>query len=178
MTVRIEKSEHIWTIIHSRPEARNGMDPISAQELTDAFLEFDSNPNARVAVFWGEGGAFCAGWDLKFAASLSDPQKFANEIDTLNFPEGSGPTPRGPLGPSRLELSKPVIGAIEGPAVGGRYGTCHVVRCTGDGRDRLSWGLLSSLGYHLDGWRNCSPTTACRTGQSFGDRHDWPQGTS
>ena len=119
MTVRIEKEDRVWTVIHSRPEARNGMDPDSAQALTDAFLEFDADPEARVAVFWGEGGSFCAGWDLKFAASLSDPQRFSAEINTLDFPEDGGPTPRGPLGPSRLELSKPVIGAIEGPAVAG-----------------------------------------------------------
>lgn len=119
MVVRIEKEGPVWTVIHSRAEARNGMDPDSAQALRDAFLEFEDDADARVAVLWGEGGAFCAGWDLKFAASLSDPQKFDDEINSLNFPEDGGPPPRGPLGPTRLELSKPVIGAVEGPAVAG-----------------------------------------------------------
>lgn len=119
MVVRIEKEGPVWTVIHSRAEARNGMDPDSAQALKDAFLEFEDDADARVAVLWGEGGAFCAGWDLKFAASLSDPKKFHDEINSLNFPEDGGPPPRGPLGPTRLELSKPVIGAVEGPAVAG-----------------------------------------------------------
>jgi len=120
MTVRIEKEGRVWTVIHSRPEARNGMDPVSAQELCDAFLEFEKDAEAYVAVFWGEGGAFCAGWDLKYAASLADPEKFQKEIiEDLAFPPGANPSPRGPMGPSRLELSKPVIGAIEGPAVAG-----------------------------------------------------------
>ena len=119
MVVRIEKQDFIWTVIHSRPEARNGMDPESALALHDAFLEFEDDPNARVAVLWGEGSAFCAGWDLKYAASLKDPAKAAQEMGALDFPTDAGPTPRGPLGPTRLELTKPVIGAIEGAAVAG-----------------------------------------------------------
>ena len=54
MTVRIEKSGSVWTVIHSRPEARNAMDPDSADALTEAFLEFDRDDSASVAVFWGE----------------------------------------------------------------------------------------------------------------------------
>ena len=121
MTVRIEKSGPVWTIIHARPEARNAMDPESAAALQDAFVEFDAEEHASVAVFFGEGGAFCAGWDLKYAATLSS----ADDITELEFPEGIGThgngaaLPRGPMGPSRLMLSKPVIGAIAGPAVAG-----------------------------------------------------------
>ncbi|MBO9450052.1 crotonase/enoyl-CoA hydratase family protein [Tropicibacter sp. R16_0] len=119
MVVRIEKDGHIWTVIHDRPEARNGMDPVSAQELHDAFLEFESDPEARVAVLWGAGGAFCAGWDLKHAASLADPEKWAADMKELAFPEDGGAPRRGALGPTRLELTKPVIAAVEGPAVAG-----------------------------------------------------------
>jgi enoyl-CoA hydratase len=119
MAVDIEKQGAVWTIIHNRPEARNAVDPEAAEALTDAFLAFEASDEARAAVFWGAGGSFCAGWDLKFAASLSDPGKRKQEFDYLNFPIGSAPATRGPLGPSRLELSKPVIGAIEGPAVAG-----------------------------------------------------------
>ena len=120
MTVRIEKDGAVWTVVHSRPAARNGVDPDSAQALTDAFMEFENDPSAYVAVFWGEGGAFCAGWDLKYAASLKDKDKMQKEIiEDLAFPMGSNPAPRGHLGPSRLELTKPLIGAIEGPAVAG-----------------------------------------------------------
>ncbi len=121
MTVRIEKDGSVWTVIYSRPEARNAMDPASADALTEAFLEFDADAQADVAVFWGEGGAFCAGWDLKFVSTL-DP---GNPLAELDIPrakaDGSngGDIPRGPLGPSRLELDKPVIGAIAGPAVAG-----------------------------------------------------------
>jgi enoyl-CoA hydratase len=115
MAVRIEKSGAVWTIIHSRPEARNAMDPRSAGDLVAAFEQFDADESAHVAVFWGEGGAFCAGWDLKTVSDLDldDP------VGALDFPEDGGKAPRGPLGPSRLELSKPVIAAVEGPAVAG-----------------------------------------------------------
>lgn len=116
MTVEIEKNGDIWTIIHNRPEARNAMDPASADALVAAFEEFDKS-DAKVAVFYGEGGAFCAGWDLKYAQTLNGNRR--DELRELDFPVGSGVPPRGPLGPSRLELNKPVIGAIEGPAVAG-----------------------------------------------------------
>lgn len=119
--VRIEKTGAVWTIIHSRFEvARNAMDPESADALVAAFKAFDTDPTASVAVLWGEGGAFCAGWDLKYASTLSDRDAFQKDmVEGLAFPTGANPAPRGPLGPTRLELSKPVIGAVEGPAVAG-----------------------------------------------------------
>jgi enoyl-CoA hydratase len=120
MSVRIEKAGAVWTIVHDRPEARNAMDPASADALTAAFLEFDAAKDASVAVFWGAGGAFCAGWDLKYVSTL-DPSYPLGELDipTLGSHINGGEIPRGPLGPSRLELDKPVIAAIEGPAVAG-----------------------------------------------------------
>ena len=119
--VRIERHGAVWTIVHSRfQEARNAMDPASADALVEAFREFDANDSASVAVLWGEGGAFCAGWDLKFAGTLSDRVAFQRDIvDGLAFPTGANAAPRGPLGPTRLEMSKPVIAAVEGPAVAG-----------------------------------------------------------
>ena len=120
MTVRIEKDGPVWTVIHNRPEARNAMDPDSAQALYDAFLAFDADETASVAVFFGEGGAFCAGWDLKFVSTLDT--KYPNkELDftTADARGNGGEIPRAPMGPSRLELDKPVIAAIEGPAVAG-----------------------------------------------------------
>ena len=96
------------------------MDSASADALVEAFQAFDRDSTASVAVFWGEGGAFCAGWDLKFAATLTDRDRFETEIvQGLAFAPGTEPLPRGPMGPSRLELSKPVIAAVEGPAVAG-----------------------------------------------------------
>ncbi|GJD49997.1 putative enoyl-CoA hydratase echA8 [Methylobacterium crusticola] len=120
MAVYVEKSGPVTTVINDRPNARNAGDPETADALTSAFLAFEADPDARVAVFWGAGGAFCAGWDLKYAATLADRDRFQAEIvEGLAFPPGSAPSPRGPLGPSRLELSKPVIAAVEGPAVAG-----------------------------------------------------------
>lgn len=117
MAVRIEKSGPVTTVIHSRPEARNAMDPASADALVEAFISFNADPDARVAVLFGEGGAFCAGWDLKYGASLLGKDEPLRE---LNFPtDERAPLPRGPLGPTRLELDKPVIAAVAGPAVAG-----------------------------------------------------------
>lgn len=119
MTVRIERLGSVATVIHSRPEARNAVDPESAVALTEAFQDLDRDPETRAIVFWGEGGAFCAGWDLKYAQAFTDPARFENDIvEGLGFPLEGAP-PRGPMGPSRLEMSKPLIAAIEGPAVAG-----------------------------------------------------------
>lgn len=114
MVVRIEKDGPVWTVINSRMEARNAVDPETARALYDAFLAFEAEESAAVAVFWGEGGAFCAGWDLKRAATLSEP----DAIDAYDFTDAPTP-PMAPMGPSRLDLSKPVIAAVAGPAVAG-----------------------------------------------------------
>jgi len=118
MAVRTEKNGTVWTIIHSRPEARNAMDPESAEALFEAFTAFDADDSASVAVFWGEGGAFCAGWDLKQAAQR-DPDGKDGRMTALDFEPDEPSHIIGPMGPSRLELSKPVIAAVEGPAVAG-----------------------------------------------------------
>src|SRR3954463_3014046 len=96
MAVRIEKNGSVWTVIHDRPEARNAMDPESADALTTAFLEFDANRAASVAVFYGAGGAFCAGWDLKYVSSL-DAARPLSELDISPArPHGNGgEIPRG-----------------------------------------------------------------------------------
>jgi len=118
MSVRVEKRGPVTTVINSRPEVRNAVDPATAVALVEAFEQFDADPEARVAVFWGEGGAFCAGWDLAYASSLADD---SNPLAELDFPASQAPVPRGPMGPSRLMLSKPVIAAIAGPAVAGGF---------------------------------------------------------
>jgi enoyl-CoA hydratase len=105
MSVRVEKDGAVATVILSRPEARNAVDPDTARALADAFRAFDADADASVAVLWGEGGTFCSGADLKaFAAGRYDDIR----------EEGDGP-----MGPSRLLLDKPVIAAIEGYAVAG-----------------------------------------------------------
>jgi enoyl-CoA hydratase len=114
MSVRIEKQGKVWTVIHSRPEAKNAMDPASAEALERAFLEFDRDAEAAVAVLWGEGGAFCAGFDLKHAAT--------GTLSAEGYPaDPEAPLPRAPMGPTRLALDKPVIAAIAGPAVAGGF---------------------------------------------------------
>lgn len=93
------------------------MNPDSAEALYEAFLEFEQDDSAAVAVFWREGGAFCAGWDLKHASALDDPEP----LSELNLPRDGGhhgngsDVSRAPMGPSRLELDKPVIAAIAPP---------------------------------------------------------------
>jgi len=119
MSVEIDKDGDVWTIINNLPEARNAVDPDTADALVAAFEEFDRS-DAKVGVFWGAGGTFCAGWDLQYASTLTEPARFQKEIvDDLAFPLGSAQPPRGPLGPSRMELSKPMIAAVEGAAVAG-----------------------------------------------------------
>lgn len=105
MPVRTERSGPVTTIVLSRPEVRNAVDGPTAAALADAFREFDADPDAAVAVLWGEGGTFCAGADLK-----------ALGTDRSNHvtPDGDGP-----MGPTRMRLSKPVIAAVAGHAVAG-----------------------------------------------------------
>ena len=101
-------------------QARNAVDPATADALYDAFADFAKSQDSQVAVFHGRGGAFCAGWDLKYGATLNDPAEFDREVrHRLAFPIGSAPPPRGPMGPSRMEFDKPIIAAVEGPAVAG-----------------------------------------------------------
>ena len=114
MPVRTDKDGPVWTIVHSRPDVRNAMDPEHARALYEAFLEFDADDTAHVAVFWGEGGCFCAGWDLRHVSDLTT----GDALEQLNFKDTDEPS-LAPMGPSRLELSKPVIAAVAGPAVAG-----------------------------------------------------------
>ncbi|WJR79903.1 crotonase/enoyl-CoA hydratase family protein [Bradyrhizobium sp. NP1] len=120
MPVRIEKKERVATVILSRPEARNAVDPDHAEALYEAFLNFDRDDAVDVAVFCGEGEAFCAGADLKSLAKrgIATAENRATH-KSLEFSGFGMPLPRGPMGPTRLKLGKPVIAAIEGPAVAG-----------------------------------------------------------
>src|SRR2546423_15531671 len=123
MAVRIEKDGPVWTVIHDRPEARNAMDPASADALTAAFLEFDADKDACVAVFYGAGGAFCAGWDLKYVSALDADYPLGElDISTARPRSNVGGISRRPLGPPRLPPVKPGVAAGEGPAVAGAGG--------------------------------------------------------
>ncbi|WP_128801257.1 MULTISPECIES: crotonase/enoyl-CoA hydratase family protein [unclassified Streptomyces] len=105
MPVRTERQGHVTTVVLSRPEARNAVDGPTAAELVAAFREFEADEEARAAVLWGEGGTFCAGADLKAIGSARG-NRVAEDGD-------------GPMGPTRLRLSKPVIAAVAGHAVAG-----------------------------------------------------------
>ncbi len=105
MSVRTEKAGPVTSVILSRPERRNAVDRDTAEALAAAFVAFDADASAHVAVLWGEGGTFCAGADLRAVT-----EGRGNRIE---------PGGHGPMGPTRLALSKPVIAAVAGYAVAG-----------------------------------------------------------
>ncbi len=106
MSVRIEKNNHVTTVIIDRAHVRNAVDAPTARALVEAFREFARDENARVAVFTGAGGNFCAGADLKAIAA----GEHMNELHA----DGDAP-----MGPSRMLLGKPVLAALAGYAVAG-----------------------------------------------------------
>ena len=103
--IQVERSGPVTTVILNRPEVRNAVDGPTAAALAQAFADFDADPDSSVAVLFGEGGTFCAGADLK----------------ALGSPDGNRTEPDGlaPMGPTRMQLSKPVIAAVCGHAVAG-----------------------------------------------------------
>jgi enoyl-CoA hydratase len=105
MSVRVEKSGPVTTVILDRRERKNAVDRATAEALAAAFRAFDADPEARVGVLFGDHGTFCAGADLK-AIAEGDPNRV--------LPDGDGP-----LGPTRMLLGKPVIAAVSGHAVAG-----------------------------------------------------------
>ena len=103
--VRTERSGAVLTVILDRPSARNAVDGPTAADLADAFRAFDADESLSVAVLWGAGGTFCAGADLK-AMTTPRTNRVTDEGD-------------GPMGPTRMRLTKPVIAAVSGYAVAG-----------------------------------------------------------
>jgi enoyl-CoA hydratase len=102
--VRKEVEGAVLTVTIDRPEVRNAVDPATAVLLRQAFATFDRDDSQRVAILTGAGGTFCAGFDLK---ALAAGQDYAGDPSD------------GPMGPTRMDLTKPVLAAIEGYAVGG-----------------------------------------------------------
>ena len=111
-SVRIERDGPTATVILDRPEVRNAVDPPAASALADAFAELDRDETVHAIVLWGAGGTFCAGADLRAVAAGWDPSK-------LEPPSGLADDRFGPMGPTRMELCKPVIAAVAGHAVAG-----------------------------------------------------------
>jgi enoyl-CoA hydratase len=103
--VKLQRDTPILVVTIDRPEARNAVDGQTAYELAEAFRGFDADPSLSVAVLTGAGGTFCAGADLKAIAAGA-----GNQLSL----EGDGP-----MGPTRMMLTKPVIAAVEGHAVAG-----------------------------------------------------------
>jgi enoyl-CoA hydratase len=104
-SVLIQQKDDVILVTINRPGVRNAVDGPTANELADAFLKFDADENVKVAVLTGAGGTFCAGADLK-AIARGQGNRMSEEGD-------------GPMGPTRMLLSKPVIAAVEGHAVAG-----------------------------------------------------------
>jgi len=107
MNIRVERRERVTVVTLSRPLVRNAVDAKTARNLAGAFRDFDADPDSDVAVFYGDHGTFCAGADLKSIASGGE---------NMVSPSYTGD---GPMGPSRMRLSKPVIAAVAGHAVAG-----------------------------------------------------------
>jgi enoyl-CoA hydratase len=103
-SVQTQAKEDILVVTINRPEVRNAVDGPTARALAEAFRSFDADQRLSVAVLTGAGGTFCAGADLKAIAVQGS--RLTEEGD-------------GPMGPSRMLLSKPVIAAVEGHAVAG-----------------------------------------------------------
>ena len=131
-TLVVEHDGPVTVVTIDRPERRNAVDSVCADQLRETFLAFDADDARSVAVLTGAGGTFCAGADLKAVA----------EGDRRPIPD-DGP---GPMGPTRLTLSKPVIAAVEGYAVAGRAS---------------SWPSGATCG-----WRPRTPSSACSAGAS------------
>ena len=106
--VQYQEFGDICVITLNKPEKRNAVDGPMAIELREAFLRFNSDASIRVGILTGANGTFCAGGDL---SSVGDPNR-RSEVD----PEGGG---TGPMGPTRLEMTKPLIAAVNGYAVAG-----------------------------------------------------------
>ena len=105
MSIDVEHDGSVTIVTIERPKVRNAVDRPTAAALADAFRAFDEDPDASVAVLTGAGGTFCAGADLKAVAD-GRGNRVAEAGD-------------GPMGPTRMVLSKPVIAAVEGHAVAG-----------------------------------------------------------
>jgi enoyl-CoA hydratase len=108
MAVHYEPDAPVVTITIDRPDVANAIDRPTAAELADAFRRFDADDSLAVAVLTGANGTFCAGADLKAMQEPGAPR--ASRVE----PDGDGP-----VGPTRMLLTKPVIAAVEGHAVAG-----------------------------------------------------------
>jgi len=129
MPVRSERSGPVTTVILDRQEARNAVDREHADALAEAFRTFDADDSAAVAVLWGAGGTFCSGADLK-------------RMDNRTEPDGDGP-----MGPSRLLLSKPVVAAVAGTRSRAGSSSRSGATCASSRRTRCSVSSAAASAY-------------------------------
>src|SRR5262245_58310627 len=122
--VRVERSGAVTTVIINRPAVRNAVDGPTAAALAEAFRDFNADAAASVAVLYGDGGTFCAGADLRAVGTANGNQ---------TSPDGDGP-----MGPTRMRLTKPIIAAVAGHAVAGGLELAVCVTCGWRRRARSS----------------------------------------
>lgn len=115
----ISTENRITTFRIARPKARNAVNPKTATALFQAFLDFDNDTGSDIAILTGDTTAFCAGFDLKAAAAGMTKAWLAQHAIPKTWSNPATQPLPSPMGPARLLLSKPVIAAIEGPAVAG-----------------------------------------------------------
>jgi enoyl-CoA hydratase len=118
-SVHIDRGGEVWVVAIDRPEVRNAVDGPTARALAAAFREFDADVEARVAILTGAAGHFCAGADLRTVASGASPDELGTADRDLALALEDDIDRDGPMGPTRLDLTKPVIAAVEGYAVAG-----------------------------------------------------------
>ena len=140
--IRFESQGAVAVITIDRAEVRNAVDGPTAAELADAFRRFDADDDLAVAVLTGAGGVFCAGADLK-GIGEGRGNRVALDGD-------------GPMGPTRMLLSKPTLAAVEGYAVAGGL-ELALVRSASRGAGRGFRGLLPAMGRAARRWRYGPP---------------------
>ena len=178
MTVRIEKNGAVWTVIHDRPEARNAMDPASADALTQAFLEFDADPKASVAVFYGAGGAFCAGWDLKYCQhARRRPSARRTRYSDRRTTRQRRRNPARAARTLAARIGQASDRRDRGPSGRRRHGAGTVVRFSRDGARLVFRRILPPLGRAADRWRNGAVAAYRRSGPRAGNHSYRTQGS-
>ena len=167
--VRIEREGPVATVILERPGVRNAVDPPTAAALAGAFGELDADGTVNVIVLWGAAGTFCAGADLGAVAAGWDPSR-------LQPPSGAADDPFGPMGPTRMELGKPVIAAVAGTRGRRRTRTRAVVRPSSRRAGRRVRSLLPALGRAADRRGHGTAAQADRREPRAGPDPDRPRG--
>ena len=172
MSVRIEKSGSVWTVIHSRPEARNAMDPKSADALVAAFEAVRCRRSRQRRGVLGRGRRLLRGLGSQERVGPRPGQSRRPPRLPQGRRQGAARSAR-PLAPGDVEARDR---RRRGPGGGRRHGAGDVVRRARHGRERLLRRLLPALGRSADRRRHGAPAAPGRPGQGAGDHHDGPQG--